>query len=442
MPRSSLFRRQASPKSETKKLRRYTLDNLIEDLEHVDCSVFVPEMMLKPLGWDGSTIYISGSTIKLLPTLIEKKAFQAARVLIQECNLRTSDASAALLRVCATPCEEQSAMVNLLLDHGACAEAKDEQGRTALHIAYESKSSTRIMSHIAIQANVNHTNHDGNTVLHVALHAADSEAVRMLLRHGANANQLDGAGQLPLVLAARHENDTCFQLLQRFGARIEDVNDDDAWTLMKSPEAALILLQRGFSSDIVNAEGVAPLHTAFAQWCVWSSLARQEDDFHALLFQGDAKSLVDLLLAAASDVNATDTKGCTALHHACKVNHTATLQFVQGLVAKGANVNVADLTGATPLHAALACGNYATAITLLQLGADVTAVDSLGRSPMHVATGTGDEASCAQLVNLSLHKGFDFRSVDHDGNLPFFAAANDTLQFAMVQAAACQGLFR
>eukprot|EP00977_Amphora_coffeiformis_P020840 scaffold8601_cov191-Amphora_coffeaeformis.AAC.10 len=83
--------------------------------------------------------------------------------------------------------------------------------------------------------------------------------------------QLDGTGRLPLVLAARHENDTCFQLLQRYGARIDEhvTNVDEAFTLIKSPETALSLLQQGLLSTkiILDEQRITSLYTAFAKWC-------------------------------------------------------------------------------------------------------------------------------------------------------------------------------
>ena len=409
----------------------------------------------------------------LLSKLIEEKAFHAASVLIEEGNLHSRETSAALLRMCTIPCKEQQAMVELLLDYGACPESKDSEGRTVLHIAYESKSPLRVVSLIASHANVNHLNQEGNTVLHLALQAADFEAVRMLLRNGANANQRNGPGQLPLMLAARHEHDdACFQLLTRFGARIEDVTDaDDAMALiLKSPEAAFVLLQRGLLSimETVHGQDLDRLYSAFAQWCSWSSMARHEERFHALLFQSnkenDAPSLVDLFLSTVvrHNMNLPDGRGRTLLHYACEVHHKATVPFVQALIAKGAHVHTSDDHGSTPLHVALACGNLTAAMTLLALGADVSSVDTHGRSPLHVMvapeTGNGGvddeeeedgyDSLCAQLVDLCLYKGFDFRSIDRAGNLPFVATAlngsttNSTLQFAMVHAAACQGLFR
>ena len=451
-------RRSSTATSTSTSSSGYGVEHLIDDLERADRGNFVAELMLQPLGWNGSTIRMQGCIIQLLHKLIDCQAFRAAQTLVQECNVRKDDTSDALLKLCAdfyilsdVDVAQKMTLVDVLLDHGACTEYhQDARGRTALHVCFENKVARRFLNHIAVNANVNARNSEGNAVLHLALEVADVETVRILLRQGANANLLDSHGHLPLVLAALHEtDDACLSLLLRHGAQPEllDVHGEAARLCIKSPEVALPLFQRGFRSDQTDAQGVAPIHTAFGQWCTGSSVANRNDEFMALLFQGE-KSLTQWLLEQASSrVNLRDDKHRTPLHCACQVNHAATFSFVQALVVtKGADVNVADVTGWTPLHSALGCGNYTTAVLLMQLGGNVQAVDALGRTPFHVAdtlanTFTTSE-SAAQLVDVCLHAGFDFRCVDHAGNLPFATVRDDTLHFALVHAAACQGLFR
>ena len=168
------------------------------------------------------------------------------------------------------------------------------------------------------------------------------------------------------------------------------------------------------------------------------------------------------------------------------------------MIEKGAYIDAVDRNGWTPLHTAVAFGNYATAAMLVDLGARLTIRDIMGRSPLHVmgldnVAGTRlsqlelshairvlafgaeappppyvvphhhhhhhhhlssnhdgpnedethheDDDLQAPLIQKFLMRGFDFRVADRLDNLSFFYAADITLHYLMVHAAACQGLF-
>lgn len=170
--------------------------------------------------------------------------------------------------------------------------------------------------------------------------------------------------------------------------------------------------------------------------------------------------------------------------------HSPAPEFVQYLVQKSAALEATDCNGWTPLHVAIACGNYTTALRLVEHGSSVEARDSLGRTPMHVLgidslarqrypryhlpyavrltafgpsaplmtrsehilrVGDEDESPChsdstldndsaISLVDAFLHRGFDFCSLDSDGNMPFSFTSNCSVHYLMIHAAACQGL--
>ena len=456
----------SSLRQEKKKRRAYTLTSLIEDLEKSDFSIFTPEIFLRAFGWAGSTITLQGQAgpFKLLPALLERKAYHAVRVLIQQCRIKTADSSAALLTVCRQASEDPEEMLSLahlLFEYGASCNATDSQGRTALHIAYESTACLPLLSLVASHANVNAVNHDGDAVLHHALRADNHDAVVLLMHNGAHANSCDGNGRSPIVLAAQHgSDDTCLRELRLFGASLDLVNaaTEEATALLKCPRTALPLLQRGGMrvNEPQNATGVTPLHTMFGDWCGWAT-STSPQQLQALLFptQGDKSSLVQALLANISDINVVDKEGRTPLHYACSVRHPTTAAFCQALVSQGgADCNARDnIHGWTPLHTAMASGNYATAVVLLQQGASLDLVDALGRTPVHVIDHQRepkDDVVCEDdrvttataLVDICLQRGFDFCRRDNTGNLSFFSVTTDALHFAMIQAAASQGLFR
>jgi ankyrin repeat protein len=82
--------------------------------------------------------------------------------------------------------------------------------------------------------------------------------------------------------------------------------------------------------------------------------------------------LVRELLAKGASVNATDTFGRTALHHAAR-SIAAQADILSTLVSAGAIINAADTSGQTPLHEAVASINPEKVAWLLTHGADPTA---------------------------------------------------------------------
>lgn len=474
-----------------KKLRSYTLKDLIEDLETGDFTSFKPLWLPKLFGWDGAEVTIQGAKRRLLIEAIKRNAFRAATTLVKHCKATLKEKNRGLLELCAEPLrmpEERLDFAQVLLDHGANADSADSQRRTCLHLCLENNAELELMSALALPGNVNLLDREGNSVLHKAILANNDRVVRMLLFNGANPNSLDGKGRLPLVMAAHLPQDTCLRSILRHGAKIDhqDINGRSALASIENPSASMMFLRQGLRSDTQDSDGVAPLHTAFGLWCRWC----RGENLSILLFREE--SLADLLVSQASSVDLKDKNGRTALHYACEVPHIPAPEFVEYLIKRGAALETVDNNGWTPLHVAVASGNYATAARLIELGADTDVRDPRGRTPLHVmgmdslaskhypyqdlshairriAFGSKNKSTQtyvaplsemssqtdhdshyikdatldndrSPLVDLFLHHGFDFRTLDNSGKMTFFLALNDTMHFQMVHAAACQGL--
>ena len=490
---------EAPPPSSKKQAR--SLDDVVDELEYADLSnADKVWKLLNRCDWDGSTVSLQDVSYHLLQECLDRKAFRAARFLIEDGKVDLVDGCKALLSICAAPYpfpDKKLALVHLLLDHGAHPEFKDDRGNTALPLAYEHKARLDLLTLLATVTDPNQRHpRTGDTVLHQAVADNADKIVRMLLQQGANPNLVDSQGRLPLVVAAHLPTDACLQVLLRHD-QVTDVNGVNAQgrtalALTENPAAAMLLLRRGARSDTADvAAGVTPLHTAFDLWCRW----RRGENLAVLLFshkkkQGKA-ALLDLLVDQATDINLRDHHGRTVLHYAAEVRHTPAPEFVQALVTqKGATMDARDKNGWTPLHTAVAFGNYATAAMLVDLGAVLSVRDTAGRTPLHVMgldsvaaarlpqlelshairlLAFGPEAPLphyvvphhhapdenheddethheeddheAPLIQKFLMKGFDFRATDRLQNLPFFYATDDSLHYLMVHAAACQGLF-
>ncbi|KAH8585593.1 ankyrin repeat-containing domain protein, partial [Bisporella sp. PMI_857] len=80
------------------------------------------------------------------------------------------------------------------------------------------------------------------------------------------------------------------------------------------------------------------------------------------------------------DVEAADSFGRTALHHASDNGH---LEVVTLLLEKGADLEAADIYGKTALHHASRNGHLEVVTLLLEKGADVKARDKIyGQTPL------------------------------------------------------------
>ena len=103
--------------------------------------------------------------------------------------------------------------------------------------------------------------------------------------------------------------------------------------------------------------------------------------------------MVEQLLAAGADVDATNCDGQTALHYA-----HSTGVVVEKLLAAGAAVNKPDKRGWTALHYAADRGQNAVVERLLAGGADANATNCDGESALHWAASKGADVVVQMLL--------------------------------------------
>lgn len=93
--------------------------------------------------------------------------------------------------------------VQILLDAGADIEAKDNQGRTPLHLALSEASTMRFL--IGAGADIKSKDDKGWTPLHLAVVWNLPRDIRILLDAGSDMNSTDRIGYTPLRLAVKYE---------------------------------------------------------------------------------------------------------------------------------------------------------------------------------------------------------------------------------------------
>ena len=264
------------------------------------------------------------------------------------------------------------AIVQVLLEAGADANAVDDDGLTPLHHGARN-SNPVVASHLlAAGADPNALDNDGYTPLHwAAAQSGNGRVAARLLNAGADPLAESNDGRTPLHSALRY-----------------------------AAEQSVI-------STFVRAgiaESLAPLQLA--------------------ALQGDSAAVVSLLSEGA-DPNAGDAYGWTSLHFAVPLAGSG---IVSALLEAGADPNRQTVGGAISLHLAARQSTLAVVSALLGAGADPNARDGEGeaaRTSLHHAALDGDNPS---VVLALLNAGADAALRDAIGQRPVdFARANDAM---------------
>ncbi|CAB0029621.1 unnamed protein product [Trichogramma brassicae] len=169
-----------------------------------------------------------------------------------------------------------------------------------------------------------------------------------------------------------------------------------------------LLLRRGASPNLADAEGLTPLHIICMNSCDDHDLVRilfdisEEQNQHVQLDARDKlgwtplhlalnfgnKKVAESLLRSGADPNLPNAKGSTPLHVICNKsyeNYMAMTFFrTIGVIQEAVNVDAQDELGDTPLHLASRCGNKKKVEILLRNGADPNLSNNEGSTPLHV----------------------------------------------------------
>jgi ankyrin repeat protein len=139
--------------------------------------------------------------------------------------------------------------------------------------------------------------------------------------------------------------------------------------------------------------------------------------------RGDATAL-QTLVAKATDVNAAQADGMTALHWAALNGDMKSLNLL--LAAKVKLEPLTRLGSYTPLHLASSRGNAAAVARLLEAGSRPGAVTATGVQPLHLAAQAGN----AEAVKALLDRGADVNARDttHGRTPLIFAASNNRVE--------------
>ncbi|CAN0483041.1 unnamed protein product, partial [Ectocarpus sp. 12 AP-2014] len=247
------------------------------------------------------------------------------------------------------------------------------------------------------------------SALSLAVTCGHVEVMQALIRHGVDVDAPDSNGSTALHSAAMGDAVGAIDALIEAGANIDAQGGEDGarYTPLHmasekgSAKAALSLIKHGAdvhrwgktwrrrccnALDLAAGRGHIAIVKSLLVAGVNVNLRPAYSDESALdaAFQGGHADIVTALIQHGAFVDATDSRGCTALF---KVSLDTNAALVDKLVAAGASMNgIVDATGRTPLHHACMNDCPEAIVSMLRHGARVDAKDDDGDTPLHAAS--------------------------------------------------------
>ena len=224
-------------------------------------------------------------------------------------------------------------LTHLLLEHGANADARDDDNCTPLHWASQQGHSEVVLVLVEHGVDADARDDNNRTPLHWASQLGHSEVVSVLVEHGIDINARDHSNWTPLHGASQNGHWGVVQFLLDHGANAH-ASDQGGWTPLQwpsyngYPQTVRILLERGADANTRDNTNWTPLHGA-------SKSGHPE--------------VVQVLLEHGADANSRDDSNQTPLHLASRAGH---LGVVQLLVENSANTDLRNNEGRTPLEEA------------------------------------------------------------------------------------------
>lgn len=317
---------------------------------------------------------------------------------------------------------DHPAVFDILLTHGASPVYVDRSGKTILMRAAELGSTQNVQTLLQREVEVDQLDNDGYTAFAYACLYGHVDVASMLLEAGACPSIADFDDKTPLMLASFYEHDDIVKLLLR-SSRPQDIGVDcqDFQGMTALSKACLrgctniakALLTHGASTRIADQEGMTPLMHASRR---------------------DHTSIVEAILDKdMSTLNAQDSKGQTALYHACERQSLACVTMLLGAKARD---DLANEDRITPLMLACFVGNRPIVEELLNDRVDGSVLNQQdnkhGQSALYYAC----DRNHTDIAMLLLAKGADLTKACDELLTPLSLACgngNAVLTEALVQ---------
>ena len=315
--------------------------------------------------------------------------------------------------------------------------ARDERGRTLLHVAADS-GQKEVLQHLLdlVHPSVDVRDDDGNTPLHLAVLNNHVEVADLLLASGANSVIQNNKKVLPFHLALRDGESTdmivafCKYNVDHLARGFRNYTSLHVIAAQNNLKALNILYEEAVSKQLdiksilqlqlqsVDRDGLTPIHLAARKGSydvldfmiskvIEHGLKPQEEfgrlsekDSTPLHFAVESNSLEisRILLKYGASPTTTSGKQTPPIHLACSQNK---LSMVEAMVEQCGNeiLNCKNEQGQTPLHSStsLMCGKELVSF-LLSKGSLLDAQDDNGHTALQVAVRFGNVPSVEQFL--------------------------------------------
>lgn len=248
-------------------------------------------------------------------------------------------------------------LVQLLKKRGASMTAQDEGDHTALHYAAAADDAKMILFLYSIDPFlIEMRNNEGRTALHIAAEAGKLDNMQALIECKAEVNALDLEGNSPFHLAAAENQEPSMRYLKSKGAFIDKCNKQGQTALHAAIErddlaAINLLLNIGLHLDTRDSLGKTALQYAL--------------NLNKL-------AIAKILKEKGADINARDDAGRTFMHHAAMTGNT---KLIAALISFGASLEAVDKEGKTPLQVALLGNSFDAVGELRRKGASAKGIN-------------------------------------------------------------------
>jgi TonB family protein len=275
-------------------------------------------------------------------------------------------------------------IVDLLLRAGAEWQATNNEGDSVLFFAADSGNPSIVRAILDRGVGANSKSQDGSTVLMLAAATGSPKVVQMLLRAGAKEtlNAANWKGVTALLAAARGNAARASILMEDEMIRVRYAESDDETD--HQGEIVQLLVNAGADVNASDDDGRNALfdsEEAVVRKLIENKIdvnARDKDGETALM-DTDYGSVGALLLGAGAEIDAADNERMTALLHAARYHN---LDVLRTLVQSGASVNWQDERGMSALMYAAKPQDYEFIETLLKAHCDVNARNKNGLSAL------------------------------------------------------------
>jgi ankyrin repeat protein len=344
-------------------------------------------------------------------------------------------------------------LMGILLEHGADANAENNNGMIPLHILLESpnKNEGDVLNHVLLLLNhgadVNRRGKFHQTPLNLAIRRGWFKLAGILLEHGADSNAEDNEVTPLHVLSESEITDggdalNIGPLLLKHGADVNRRDKDNEtplhfamrWNQFK---LAGILLEHGTDSNAENNDGMTPLHVLLESQITdegdvlndvllllkhgaeVNRRGRFNDSLLHLAIRRDWFKLAGILLEHGADANAENNEVMTPLHILTESgfkDEGNALNLVLLLLKHGTDVNRRDKDNETPLHLAIRWNQYKLAGILLEHGAEVHMQNNQGKTPLRILSESWsyDEGDFVNHARFLLEHGLGIKLGEKD----------------------------